>query len=156
MKKKVFVIIAALLVTNVHLVCQDKRMFGNGYDWEKFDLTAKWFVVYGICRSASADTLFYNQTPVDTYPRQVDTYRWRNYWILVIKKSKSKQAFNVEADKPNPFRVVEGIDEFYEDHANKNIPIFAVATLAAKRATGKIHAEDIEKELQRLRTVEWE
>ena len=155
MKKKVFVIIAALLVTNVHLVCQDKRMFGNGYDWEKFDLTAKWFVVYGICRSASADTLFYNQTPVDTYQWQVDHYRLQNNRVLVYKSSKSRQAFNVEADKPNFFRVVEGIDEFYKGHANKNIPIFAVATLAAKRATGKINAEDIEKELQRLRAFEW-
>lgn len=156
MKKKAFVIIAALLVTNVHLVCQDKRMFGNGYDWEKFDLTAKWFVVYGICRDASVDTLYYNQTPVDNYQWQVDHYRWRNDRILVFKKFKSKQVFNVEADKPNYFRVLEGIDEFYKEHANKYIPIFAVATLAAKKATGNIKAEDIEKELQRLRAIEWQ
>jgi len=156
MKKKAFAIIAALLLANVHLVCQDKRMFGNGCDWEKFDLTAKWFVVYGICRDASVDTLFYNQTPVDTYQWQVDHYRLQNNRVLLYRSSISRQAFNVEADKPNFFRVVEGIDEFYKDHANKNIPIFAAGTLAAKRATGKIKTEDIEKELQRLRTVEWE
>jgi len=153
MNKKLLVIIAALLVANVHLVSQDKRIYGNGYDWEKLDQTAKWFVVYGLYKSILADnTLYYNQVynqaPVVRYQGQKVYYLWS-------KKLTPQQAFNVEVGQVSYFRLMEGIDELYKDYANKNIPVFAVATLAAKRITGKIKTEDVEKELQRLRAIEW-
>ena len=152
MKKKVFVIIAALLVANVYLVCQDKRIYGNGYDWEKLDQNAKWFVVYGLNRIILANTLYYyepyDQAPVVRYQGQKVYYFWS-------KKLTPQQAFNVEVSHVSYFRLMEGIDELYKDYANKNIPIFAIATLAAKKITGKIKTEDVEKELQRLKAVEW-
>ena len=153
MNKKLLVILAALLVANVHLVSQDKRIYGNAYDWEKLDQTAKWFVVYGLYKSILADnTLYYNQVynqaPVVRYQGQKVYYLWS-------KKLTPQQAFNVEVGQVSYFRLMEGIDELYKDYANKNIPIFAIGKLASKRITGKIKTEDIEKELQRLRAIEW-
>jgi len=153
MNKKLLVILAALLVANVHLVSQDKRIYGNGYDWEKLDQNAKWFVVYGLYKSILADnTLYYNQVynqaPVVKYQGQKVYYFW-SY------KLTPQQAFNVEAGQASYFTLMEGIDGLYKDYANKNIPIFAIGKLASKKIAGKIKTEDIEKELQRLRAIEW-
>jgi len=153
MKKKAFVIIAVLLVANVYLVCQDKRIYGNGYDWEKLDQNAKWFVVYGLYKSILADNTLYYYQPYDQAP--VVKIQGKKVYYFWSKKLTPQQAFNVEVSQVSYFRLMEGIDELYKDYANKNIPVFAVATLATKRIAGKIKTEDVEKELQRLRTVEW-
>lgn len=48
-------------------------------------------------------------------------------------------------------QMIEGIDEFYKDYANKDIPVFMLMPLACKRVKGEISQEAIENELQKLR-----
>ena len=48
-------------------------------------------------------------------------------------------------------QIIEGIDYFYKDYANKKIPVFHLAQLTCKRVKGQISQPDIEKELIKLR-----
>lgn len=51
----------------------------------------------------------------------------------------------------------EGIDEFYRDYANRDIPVFMLLPFVCKRVKGEINQDSIEKELQKLRaeSLKW-
>lgn len=54
-------------------------------------------------------------------------------------------------------QMLEGIDGFYKDYANRNIPVYMLLPIVCKRVKGEISQESIEKELQKLRakSQEW-
>ena len=56
-----------------------------------------------------------------------------------------------EFDKVNPRQIVDGIDAFYQDYVNRDIPVFQLLPLVCKRVKGEVSQESIEKELQKLR-----
>jgi hypothetical protein len=54
-------------------------------------------------------------------------------------------------------QMVEGINGFYKDYANRNIPVYMLLPIVCKRVKGEINQESIEEDLRKLRakSQEW-
>jgi len=148
MKIKAFIILGILLIFSICLICQEK-LFRNAYDWEKYDLKEKVFFLVGLNQGSFAEDFSYRQV-------LLLKYQWQKDKMEELITLKTKSYFFIDIGGANNEQIIAGIDELYKDYANKNIPIFAVATLVTKRITGKIKTEDVEKELSKLRTAKWE
>lgn len=48
-------------------------------------------------------------------------------------------------------QMIDGVDEFYKDYANKDIPVFMLMPLVCKSVKGEVLQETIENELLKLR-----
>lgn len=151
MKKEVCFALLVFIIT-AGLFCQEKPIYRNGNDWEKF---------------GKADSMMKIAYLMGLEEGRVAAYNLTSGFLGLLDKEKSidnvikffdfsrKNFYEVDISGAAYGQIADGVDELFKDYANRHIPIFAVATLVAKRITGKIREEDIGPYIQQLRAFKF-
>ena len=151
MKKEVCFALLVFIIT-AGLFCQEKPTYLNGNDWEKFgktDSRMKIGYLMGLAEGGATHTnLIAGYFYFLDKEKGVDNY-------FKLSAYSEKNLYEVDISGAAYGQIADGVDEFFKDYANRHIPIFAVATLVAKRITGKIREEDIGPYIQQLRAFKF-
>ena len=132
-------LVVFLCVLSIGLRGQSIR---SGEDWESFPKNMKIAFVMGMVDGAVA-----------SYCSIVDVKMANSVDQIISKVAKSPYYCQVRGDTYD--QIIEGLDEFYKDFANKHIPIFALATLVRQRIDGSLSDKQVAEKLQKLRAQEW-
>ncbi|MGB8952379.1 MAG: hypothetical protein WCC06_06915 [Candidatus Aminicenantales bacterium] len=80
-----------------------------------------------------------------------ENFLWNEAKILELLKYRNKitEFYIMGAEYE---QMIDGVDEFYKYYANKNIPIFALASVACRRVLEELDQNGVDQELKRLRS----
>lgn len=112
--------------------------------WEKWSKEAKFGYIAGFLHGEIIGALSFNSVIEES--KLFDKNKIQKVW----KKNADDSTF-FKSMKVTFGQMIDGIDGFYRDYANKDIPVYKLLPLVCKRVKGEISQESIEKELQKLR-----
>ena len=144
---KTIVLILIVLISGTALFAQSRSAaYLNGSDWqssgnETFASGMKLGLLMGILEGTKvSETILFRILPNETASKIVNTLRSSPEFDLV----------------GTPYaQILDGVDELYQDPANRRIPLFLIATLANRKIKGLADDQSIAETLQKLRAIDW-
>ena len=126
--------------------------YEDGNNWLKYNEGMKLGFIMGLGDGTSATTNIILGL-INILTKGGTKERERELVELYFKLQNSIYGVNVY--KAQRGQIISGVDELYKDYANLHIPIFAMATLVAKRIRGEINKENVEEYLKELRAAKF-
>lgn len=118
------------------------QSYQSGEDWEFFPKNMKIAFVMGMVDGAIA-----------SFCSIVDVKMVKSADEVISRLAKSTYYCQVRGGTYE--QIIEGLDDFYKDFANKHIPVFALATLVRQKIDGSLSDAQVAEKLQKLRAQEW-
>ena len=117
----------------------------TGDEWEKYPVRIKVGYIMGLLHGEILGMSNFLKTIEES--NLFDEEKINLVWKVTVGNSSLNKY-----PKVSPYQMIVGLDTFYKDYANINIPVYKLLPLVCKRVRGEISQESIEKELQKLRS----
>jgi hypothetical protein len=155
MNKKKFFVPIMIIFMGIGLFGQEGiGKYEDGNDWLKYSEGMKTGFIMGLSEGATATSnLAVGFIALITKGAEESQKLQSKLTDRFYKLKESIYGVNVyEAQRG---QIISGVDELYKDYANLHIPIFAIATLVAKRIKGEINEENVGEYLKELRAAKF-